>query len=527
MGGAAEERRRGARWMLAACWLLLALLLLRFALVQDVWIDESTQLSGIALSPGGIITWLAGKDQGRFGVPGDRMPPVSYLLDWLWARIVSPAPVSLRLFHAGLTLGGVVVLTRAAARHLGDRTAIVAALLFALSTKLIQAGVEIRAYPIFFALTCAQLAMFLRLVTDPDRVRPSALLPIAATAVVAIYTHFFATVAWAALAAGLTWRSRRDPRGLLSIVAVSFGIGVLSLGLLPFALASSTLSSAEAANLSGRGGADYLLHLLGGSPELVWPVAGLAFVAGAALLLTASALPGRDDAAKARHALLVGVAAGVAMTVAAAAVATAVQPLKPSYSIWALPFLILLIAAGWSRPTGFAAWDRCGRHAALALAVLGTGVASTLVAARPTLFIHGPGGFLAREYRAAQADRLIYERDAQWGYGYFPLRFAGKGSIEQWRGIDARVALIGEGGDPNLPSVPLGDAVATANRVVVANIRLDTYRELRRYLHGEATGIAPGPVARALASDSHWRLKRVAEQPGYYSVRLWRFERVR
>src|SRR6516164_1042699 len=40
-----------------------------FARVQDIWLDESTQLSGITLNIWELFRWLAGADQDRLGVP--------------------------------------------------------------------------------------------------------------------------------------------------------------------------------------------------------------------------------------------------------------------------------------------------------------------------------------------------------------------------------------------------------------------------------------------------------------------------
>src|SRR5215467_5936888 len=80
----------------------LSLELYVFARAQDIWLDESTQLSGITLNFWEMLRWLAGADPDRLGVPGDRMPPVSYLLDWLWLNVNGPSEIGFRLFHSAL-----------------------------------------------------------------------------------------------------------------------------------------------------------------------------------------------------------------------------------------------------------------------------------------------------------------------------------------------------------------------------------------------------------------------------------------
>ena len=45
---------------------------------QALWIDETTQMAGLTLSPRHLVQWLANPASHDFGVPGDRMPPLSY-----------------------------------------------------------------------------------------------------------------------------------------------------------------------------------------------------------------------------------------------------------------------------------------------------------------------------------------------------------------------------------------------------------------------------------------------------------------
>src|SRR5258707_15051574 len=77
--------------ILAALIIAFSIELYAFAHVQDIWVDESTQLSGITLRFSEMLRWLSGIDVARFDVPGDRMPPISYALDWLWLRFSGPS----------------------------------------------------------------------------------------------------------------------------------------------------------------------------------------------------------------------------------------------------------------------------------------------------------------------------------------------------------------------------------------------------------------------------------------------------
>src|SRR4051794_10429387 len=63
---------------------------------QTLWIDETTQLSGLTLSPVEVVRWLMHPATHDFGVPGDRMPFLSYWLGWAWSRLFGLGETSLR-----------------------------------------------------------------------------------------------------------------------------------------------------------------------------------------------------------------------------------------------------------------------------------------------------------------------------------------------------------------------------------------------------------------------------------------------
>jgi hypothetical protein len=80
------------------------------------------------------------------------------MLDWLWLQLHGSSEIGFRLFHSAFLIAGISCL------ELGRSAMIVSPGFLILSPKLIQTGVEIWAYPIFFALACAQATVFLRLV---------------------------------------------------------------------------------------------------------------------------------------------------------------------------------------------------------------------------------------------------------------------------------------------------------------------------------------------------------------------------
>jgi 4-amino-4-deoxy-L-arabinose transferase-like glycosyltransferase len=252
----------GRPWLaLAPALLLFAVSVILFARLQNVWIDETTQLSGATLTPGPLIAWLTGDLKIPFGVPADRMPPVSYFIDMIGWRIWGDNELAFRLYHAAITAGGLVLLIVAAARRFGTRVALIAGLILALSPKLIEMAVEIRAYPIFFALSCAQAAMVVR---GDVAGRTGRLALFLLLGLLSGYTHFFGVVASSAYVVAVFL----DARDVRSAVRVVIGYALLLAawtGLAPFIFGAASLSVASQAAETGAGSlASFFAQLLSG-----------------------------------------------------------------------------------------------------------------------------------------------------------------------------------------------------------------------------------------------------------------------
>ena len=108
--GQAREAPGHARWSLigpAALTLLFLLLGIHFARAQNLWIDESTQLSGSRLPLATMVGWLTGHGPG-LGVPPDRMPPISYLVDALVWTSGCSTDLCFRLVHLAAAAAGLI-----------------------------------------------------------------------------------------------------------------------------------------------------------------------------------------------------------------------------------------------------------------------------------------------------------------------------------------------------------------------------------------------------------------------------------
>ena len=204
------------------------------------------------------------------------MPPVSYLLDWLWLHFFGPSVLGFELFHSAFVILGAAALAAFAWRELGPAAAVLVLGFFVLSPKLIQIGVEICCYPILFALTSAQVAVFSRLVSK-NKLDLTLLVAFVLICLTAIYTHFYGLVSTCAFFLGLGIAFIRSPSSL-GALAVAYGIVMIgSLGLLPF-VTSAVVQSAPAANEeTAAQHLTYLFRLFGDSANMVSVFASLLF----------------------------------------------------------------------------------------------------------------------------------------------------------------------------------------------------------------------------------------------------------
>jgi len=528
--------------IVAVLTVALAIELYVFARAQDIWLDESTQLSGITLNFWEMLRWLTGADPDRLNVPGDRMPPVSYVLDWLWLRLCGPSEIGFRLFHSAFVIAGVSGLAIVTWRQLGQLATIVSLGFLVLSPKLIQTGVEIRAYPIFFAVTCAQVAVFIRLVACLPKMNLKLLTVFTTICLVAIYTHFYGVVSSCAffLALGISFLGSFV--ALVEIMAAVVVVAIGSLALIPFVSAAGQVSQFVPAAATVPTIADknvtvqyltYLLKLVGDSANMVSISDSILFFCGVAALLTAcmfaAVIRVRNRNLNPVVWLVAVVLSGVFATIVASFFVRTFDVLKAIYSGWLLVPLSLLIGAGATSVTGFRLWAGAGRKAATSAMLLGAGMSTYMFLDHASMFVHGPHRFIGALYDGAVAPKaIVYEVGAAWGWSYVPLAYSHNGEVVQYRAADDGVGLVraGPSGTETMAQ-EIEATVAPYQVLLLADIRLRTYRELRQCLNepGECPDSPPGAIERALVGTGKWRKTRNERSFGLYDSRVTILER--
>ena len=508
------------RWIAAALLGCFILACIRYAQVQDIWIDESTQLSGVRLPLVDLVGWLAGNDAGRFGVPGDRMPPLAYLFDHLWWAVAGDAVFPFRLFHILLAAAGVALVARAEIKALGARWLGMGLAFLVLSPKLIDAAAELRCYPLFFAATCGVLALFLDLVAREERpVSWRKLLPFGAACLALCYIHFFGVVAAFSFFATLMLVFARDRASLVRVLFVGAVLAICLLGLYPFIFGATSVSMAGAT--AGAGDLLHYLPLLLGHPALLlYPVAALLYFAAGVALIVAAAWGAARRAAQRQTDrldwLLVVAAIGCIATIVPGFLISTFDTLKPSYSIWLLPVFALIIALGASRPIGLPAWDRYGRFGAITALLIGAGIATAVFLIHAPWFIHGPQRTIAAVRAASPTPTAILYTDPEtYAVGYFPMVYQTHGAAPQW--LARAYGLVRLPDDGTSPTLPL-TALAPYRSLVVVDIRMRHYADLRDCLHGRCPVFPPAPLVDDLVRSGRWSVTSSTRAFGFYDA---------
>jgi len=327
----------------------------RFLPHQALWIDEATQLSGLTLSPAGIVGWLTHPGSHDFGVPADRMPPLSYWLGWLWSRPFGLTETSMRWFGVVCTAGAAALVFSAARRAFGMMAGMFAALFLALSPNVCVTAVEIRAYPLFLLLAAgvARAVVVLRDARGTDGERRSFIV-LGVWLVLAVYAHFFGALLAGLVVLGLAVERRLEQRPLRPALGLAAVLTLAVAGLVPFVMASAGLS-AEMARDRKREVVQLVYRLIGHPALAVFPLAtAAALAAAAALIVTTRRLPPGPRSTFRFFGLLV--AAGIAVSAAANFLPLGFTAAKVSYATWALPLVALCLSALLALGSGCWVW---------------------------------------------------------------------------------------------------------------------------------------------------------------------------
>lgn len=216
----AHPRRLPVWWPLAALTVLAAALRLSTLDLQSFWYDE-------AFTPVHVLhpsLWATLRGVSHT----ENSPPLWYVLAWVASRALGTGEVALRLPSALAGIATVPVAWAIGRELAGRRAALVCAALVAVNPLFVWYSQEARVYGLFVLTAALAMVCFLRAERDPT---PQRLAVFAATAALALLTHYFAVfllapmVLWLALGrAGRTYATRRAtaaPCGAVALVGAA------------------------------------------------------------------------------------------------------------------------------------------------------------------------------------------------------------------------------------------------------------------------------------------------------------------
>lgn len=431
--------------------LLLPLLLLAifalcagyFAQVQSIWVDETTQISGLSLESRQQLAWLMGRGEVSLGVPADRMPPLSYLIGSLWIKIFGLSEISLRWLGITAVATAAPALYAAGRRAAGAAGGVFCLGFILLGPNVLVQAVEIRSYPIFLSF-CAWGTWCFAVLTLPhlDDALPSwkALLGLTVCVLAATYTHYYGLVFGAFVFGALLvdqWRRRAAPGRIL---AAGVATAVLGLGVLPFILAATDMSApgtaaTQATDLSSRistrliDTARLAIRLVAHGSHFTY-IAIAAVLAGAVGILTVLSLSASraDIPWQSRWIVFVPLIIAFPVLAALSIAINGFDVLAPHYNLWMMPILALGMSFALQAKAN---WQRKLALGAACLAVMGQLAGTAVLIRNGTYFTHGPGEWVARAITEPTQTLIVHDTDGAWGHVYFPVYLLTEGKATQ------------------------------------------------------------------------------------------------
>lgn len=230
-------------WPLVAITVLAAALRLATLGSQSFWYDE-------AFTPVHVLRAGLGATLHNV-VHTENTPPLWYVLEWAFSRVLGTGVVALRLLSALAGIATVPVAWAIGCEFQGPptrRAAIVTAALVASSPLLVWYSQEARAYGLFVLTASLALLCFMRALRAPTTRR---LAEFALTASLALLTHYFAVFLLIPMAVWLVWsavptgphRDQRprertaDPKNLPRVLCAVALPAAVGLALMPLILA--------------------------------------------------------------------------------------------------------------------------------------------------------------------------------------------------------------------------------------------------------------------------------------------------
>ena len=311
---------------------------------QSIWVDETTQLSGLTLNPIEVSRWLSGTEANQFNVPADRMPPLSYWIGWSWSKLFGLTETSMRLFGILCVAISSIFIFMSARTAFGLTGAIIAGLIFSLSPNIINFAVEIRAYPLFLLFASGAFFSLIQIIVKENKKYFwHTLLTIFCIA--AIYTHFYGLIMSGSLLFGLLVVSILNKRSVLPAIIAGIIILISFTGVIPFILSSINVTGSSSIEGNKLYNLIRLLYRLFAHASIqVNLFITFLCLLSVATLIVLSFWP-KKSGNYSHYAVMLTLGLGYIIILISSLIISGFKSSEISYNIWMIPGICLLIAS--------------------------------------------------------------------------------------------------------------------------------------------------------------------------------------
>jgi Dolichyl-phosphate-mannose-protein mannosyltransferase len=526
-------------WYLGLVIILAASLALSmtFMRYQVVHADETTQLSGLTLTPPEIVKWLVGENPGRFGVPSDRMPPLAYLVQKAWSEIAGSSILTYRIHSLLFSFIGLVTFSALVRRVSPNVLGLGVIAMLALSMNYVQYSVLIRPYPMFFmigCITCYLLYLYIE-ARHSDRIL-GWLFGLTLVCIAACYTHFYGVIMALAIQAALALLALIERRSIRPHVLAVFVTAVCCIGLYPFFMASVDVKTSLPYTVIS----DFpklLYRLVASRASAVYAPVQVLLLLGIAVAVNLSSLQLCLSAFKScrplgttisfRLVILVTVVLALSASIAGAIMTSGFNTFEAHYHIWLLPFIYALLLL----PTSGMKRQLLRLHTlAVASACVATVASAIVLFQNMTVFVSGPSGALQQVImRLPAGTPVIYDNKYgdPWYFGSYPVHFLFAGKVQQYL-VDTSASdmnfMVASGNsliyDGRLDKVSSAQAMNGKEFIILAQIENFFVEQSIKLIRNGEPSIADEKRDQKFADHFGYEVVERGYHPGYSAARI-------
>jgi hypothetical protein len=392
---------------------------------------------------------------------------------------------------------------------------------FALSPNIVVNSVEIRAYPLFLLFSCGSFFFFIEVLKQNKVIRP--VIGLALCLILAMYTHFYGIVLAAVLLSVLLLVTWQIYEKLKLIIFAGGLIGIATIGLVPFVLASVSVSNSPSMTEGTRFYLRDTIRLgyrLIGHPTMMSQIVVIIVLISIATLLIISLKIGTKNS-QVHKGLWLSLLLGLTVITVANFVFFKFNPTTPHYNLWMVPNFYLILASSLDIVKRGDFLNKLAL-AAVALLIIANIYATSQLIAHSEYFSHGPHRQLVSTIQRLGVEKVstIYEKSSRdWGFAYFPLHYEFNQSLSQYlyqQKVTPGIAVR------KLPkdTTYIDPMNLTTPYIMIIQIKQHNAQEVKQQIRVRHPIAVDGIISQILKSSNLWQVVGREIFPGFIAAEI-------